>query len=174
MWWIPQRKWEVPWECVPMLAQIEVRQANLSQSWSIWHKADHIPSIYPYFSPFNHSLSICSCVLNPGLGWFFKGLKIEAPVPHEAIPEDISLSPSSCRHPWDLHSPNKIMMKFQEKPLLVSQNDFPADSEGALRSPEAHKNCRLIIRHNYLFSQNLCSGHLEASTVIVGFGLLPQ
>lgn len=56
--------------------------------------------------------------------------------------------PSSCRHPWDLLSPNKIMMKSREKPLLGSQNDFPADGGGALRSPEAHKNCKLIIQHN--------------------------
>lgn len=126
----------------------KARQANLSHCQSIWHKADQISSTYPHFPPFIHSLSICSCDPNPRLGWFFKGLKMETPVPHQAILEAISLSPFSRRHPWNLLSPNKVMIKSWEKPLLISENDFPADNGGALLSPEAHKHCKLSMWHN--------------------------
>lgn len=106
-------------------------------------------TMYPvlaHLTPFNQNSSICSCVLNPGLGWFFKDLKIEAPVPHQAV-QMPSPSPS-LQTPVSSPSPNKTLMKPQEKASLISLHDFPADSASALLSPEAHKNCKLIIQHN--------------------------
>lgn len=56
--------------------------------------------------------------------------------------------PPPCRQPGALPSPHKTTMNPQENPSLVSPHDFPADSASALLSPEAHKNCKLIIQRN--------------------------
>lgn len=68
-------------------AHTEKSDTQIFLSEALWHWADHLPSVCPHFSPFIRNLRIRSCVLNPGLDWFFKDLKIEAPVPHQASPE---------------------------------------------------------------------------------------
>lgn len=65
---VAKEMWGLTGACRHAGSDRKVRQANLSPPLSLWHKANHISSICPCSSPFIHSLNVCSCVLNPGLG----------------------------------------------------------------------------------------------------------